>query len=172
MYFIMCSGDFVLPKIWDFNDKNAEHKSKNHFQPVSNIFSLKKKNSMSHVYVLLVYFMAVVGCQQCKLIQSSSFAVLQSWQRGAYWLAFSRQTELIWYMHTEIDLCIVRNWLMKFYIGIGSFNYGGWGQKVGDPGESKVWVKTSCWRIPSYSWEDWSYCSTQVFNWLDVAHLH
>lgn len=84
MYFIMCSGDFVLPKIWDFNDKNAEHKSKNHFQPVSNIFSLKKKNSMSHVYVLLVYFMAVVGCQQCKLIQSSSFAVLQSWQRGAY----------------------------------------------------------------------------------------
>ena len=80
----MCSGDFVLPKIRDFNDKNAEHKSKNHFQPASNNFSLKKKDSMSNVYVLLVYFMAVVGCQQCKLIQSSSFAVLQSWQRGMY----------------------------------------------------------------------------------------
>ena len=25
-YFIMCSGDFVLPKIWDFSDKNAAYK--------------------------------------------------------------------------------------------------------------------------------------------------
>lgn len=107
---------------------------------VSNLLQISllwKRRIPCQIFMLSwFHFMAVVGCPQCKLIQNSSFAMLQSWQRGVYWSVFSRQMKLIWYTHTEIDLFIIRNWLMKFYMciriyhifwGIGSFNYGGWG---------------------------------------------